>query len=122
MHRITKIFSFEGGHQLLHHEGKCRHPHGHHYVLHVQLRSAGLQEAGSQKNMVADFADIDQIVKPMIEKFFDHRWINDTLVTDSPTAEFISKWIYDHLKPQLPLLEIITIYETPTCSAQYGPA
>lgn len=120
VYRIVKIFSFEGGHQLVHHQGKCQHPHGHHYVLHVHLKSLNLQEAGSQKNMVLDFGDLDQLVKPMIEKYFDHRWINDTLETDSPTAEFIARWIYHHLLPFLPKLEGITLYETPTCYAQYG--
>lgn len=69
--------------------------------------------------MVMDFYDIGQIVKPMLKDFFDHQWINETLETDSPTVEFMAKWIYDHLKPQIPLLTKVTLYETQTSWASY---
>lgn len=114
MFEIEKKFRFEAGHQLLHHDGKCQTPHGHSYELIVTIRKKTLIENGPKKNMVIDFLDISAIVKPMIYEFLDHKWLNETLHTDSPTAEFIAKWIFDHLKLKLQDLYSIAIYETET--------
>lgn len=121
MFELKKTFSFEAGHQLPYHQGKCSHPHGHSYVLHVHVRHPHLVADGPSKNMVTDFDDISRVVKPMIQSYLDHRWLNDTLNNDSPTAEFIAKWIFDHLYPLLPNLYAITIQETATGSVTYTP-
>lgn len=120
MFEVEKTFYFEAGHQLIHHDGKCKEPHGHSYVLTVTLRKAQLIESGAKKNMLLDFSEISALLHPMIEKYFDHKWLNDTLATDSPTVEYIAKWIFDYLKPFLPDLEVITLHETATCKARYS--
>lgn len=119
MYEIEKTFTFEAGHSLDHHDGKCRGPHGHSYILTIRLRSEILQPSGPKKNMVVDFGDISAIVKPMIEKFFDHRWLNQTLNSDSATVEFIAKWIFDYLKPSFPSLYAISLHETSTTKVTY---
>jgi 6-pyruvoyltetrahydropterin/6-carboxytetrahydropterin synthase len=119
MFEIEKIFTFEAGHQLLHHDGKCCHPHGHSYVLTVKLRSDKLIEQGAKQGMVTDYGDISNIVKPMIVKYLDHHWLNETLESDSTTAEYIAKWIFDYLSPLLPKLYSISINETATSRATY---
>lgn len=119
MFEIEKKFHFEAGHVILHHDGKCSFPHGHSYILTVALRSKTLIDSGPKMNMLIDFNDLSSIVKPMIEKYFDHCWLNDTLQSESPTVEFIAKWIYDFLKPQLPQLYAITLHETATSRATY---
>ena len=35
--RITKEFRYEGAHALLGYDGKCRHIHGHSYILYVTV-------------------------------------------------------------------------------------
>ncbi|MBA3722151.1 MAG: 6-carboxytetrahydropterin synthase QueD [Parachlamydiaceae bacterium] len=119
MFEVDKSFHFEAGHVLDHHDGKCRHPHGHSYVLKVTIRSAELEKSGPKKNMVMDFSTITEVVKPMIDHYFDHKWLNDTLESDSPSAEFMAKWIFDFLESKLIGLYSITIFETKTCSATY---
>jgi len=119
MFEITKSFRFDAGHVLTRHNGKCCRPHGHTYSLDITVRTKELQSTGSTTNMVVDFNDISNLVKPMIEAYFDHHWINDTLETDSPTVEFMAKWIYRHLKPQMPILHAVSLYETPTSKARY---
>jgi len=119
MFEIQKIFHFEAGHQLKHHNGLCRQPHGHSYRLIVTIRNHMLTPAGPKKNMVLDFSDLSQCVWPMIEEYFDHKWLNDTLQTDSPTAEFMAKWIFDYLENKLPGLYSITVCETETAKAIY---
>jgi 6-pyruvoyltetrahydropterin/6-carboxytetrahydropterin synthase len=119
MFEIEKIFCFEGGHSLTFHDGKCKDPHGHSYKIHLVIRKDGLVPSGPKKNMVIDFSDISRIVKPMIAEYLDHKWLNDTLKTDSPTAEFIAKWIFEYLRPQLPELYAVRVCETDTASATY---
>jgi 6-pyruvoyltetrahydropterin/6-carboxytetrahydropterin synthase len=120
MYEVEKTFSFEAGHILDHHDGKCRQPHGHSYVMKIKLRTNQLDPSGPKKNMVIDFTSISLIVKPMIEHYFDHKWLNDSLETDAPTAEFIAHWTYHYLEPLLPNLYSVTISETNTSNATYA--
>lgn len=119
MFEIEKLFRFEAGHTLVHHDGKCSSPHGHSYVVRIVLRSADLIEEGPKQAMVRDFQDVQSSVKPMIEKYFDHKWLNDSLQLDSPTSEQIAKWIYDYLKPTVPKLYKVVVSETESSSASY---
>ena len=116
---LEKTFRFEAGHQLVHHDGKCRNPHGHSYILSVIVRSVELVGSGPKTNMVIDFSDLSAIVAPMIEKYFDHKWINDTLQNESATVEFMAKWIFEYLEPLLPSLYAITLHETHTSKVTY---
>lgn len=119
MFKIEKTFTFEAGHTLDHHDGHCRHPHGHSYILTVQLESPSLVADGPKRNMVIDFADISTVVIPMIDQYFDHCWLNDTLETDSPTVEFMAQWIFRYLKPKLPSLTAVSLNETATSKVTY---
>jgi 6-pyruvoyltetrahydropterin/6-carboxytetrahydropterin synthase len=119
MFEVEKTYRFEAGHSLVHHDGRCKEPHGHSYILTIHLRRETLISSGPKTNMVMDFDDINKIVKPMIETYFDHRWLNDTLKIDSTTVEFMTKWIYDYLKPQLPDLWCISMNETASARAIY---
>ena len=121
MFELQKSFRFEAGHCLAFHDGKCIQPHGHSYILVVHLLSHELLQEGPQKNMVMDFADITAVVKPMIDKYFDHQWLNESLKTETPTVEFMAKWIYQYLEPHIPKLNAITIHETATASVTYRP-
>jgi len=119
MFELSKTFYFEAGHSLEGHDGTCGRPHGHSYSLIVTLKSDTLIDSGPKKNMVIDFQDITDIVKPMLRKYFDHHWLNDSLGTTNPSVEFIARWIYHHLKPLLPNLDAITIEETRTAKVTY---
>lgn len=119
MYELEKSFTFEAGHELRHHDGKCKTPHGHSYVLTVILRADTLIAEGPKQNMLIDFYDVSQVVKPMIEEYFDHKWINETLQADSATVEFMAHWIYHYLKPKLPLLYAISMNETSSSKVTY---
>lgn len=119
MFELEKTFRFEAAHYLVHHEGKCRGLHGHSYVLNVVVRAEQLKSSGSQTNMVMDFFDFSGIVKPIIEKYLDHKCLNDTLSSDSPTAEYIAKWIFHQLEPVLPGLYAISLHETHSSKVTY---
>lgn len=119
MFELEKQFYFEAGHLLTHHQGTCRRPHGHSYRFALKIRGHSLNSSGSNSQMVMDFQQLSAMVRPMIDQYFDHQWLNETLNTDSPTAEFIAEWIYHYLKRSLPALYSVTVWETSTASATY---
>jgi 6-pyruvoyltetrahydropterin/6-carboxytetrahydropterin synthase len=119
MFEVEKTFSFEAGHVLENHDAECASPHGHSYVMKIVIRRENLVKEGPKKGMVVDFKDIGATVKPMIDKYFDHRWLNDTLQVSNPTAEFIAKWVFEHLEKKIEGLYSISIYETPRSRATY---
>jgi 6-pyruvoyltetrahydropterin/6-carboxytetrahydropterin synthase len=119
MFEVEKSFSFEAGHILEHHDGMCAHPHGHSYQLTVVVRKDRVEDSGAKRGMVMDFQDIRAVVAPMIEQFFDHKWLNETLCVNSPTAEFIAEWVFTYLDPKIPGLFRVTISETQSSRASY---
>jgi len=119
IYQLSKIFTFEASHQLKYHDGKCARLHGHSWVGEVFIKSDKIISSGAKTNMVMDYSDIKKHLKPLIENYLDHHHLNDTLGTDSPTSEYIAKWIYDRLKPQLPELVAVMIRETCTSSCLY---
>lgn len=121
MFLLRKSFRFEAAHQLVHHNGKCAHLHGHSYKLEVQLAAASLQKSGSSTNMVQDFEHVSAAVRPLLKEFLDHHNLNETLDSDSPTAEFIAQWVFERLHKQLPQLVAVTIRETESSSVTYAP-
>ena len=70
------------------------------------------------KGYLIDYGDIKAAVEP-IRQQLDHRLLNDLEGLENPTAEVLAKWIYDRLKPALPLLNCIRIHETCTTEAEY---
>lgn len=120
MFEVEHTFSFEAGHVLKHHDGHCSQPHGHSYKLITRMRGQELISSGPKTNMVMDFYDIQRTVDHMIKEYFDHKWLNDTLDSDSVTVEFMAKWIYDYLESRLPGLHAITVCETAECRATYS--
>lgn len=121
MFELRKSFTFEASHQLVHHDGKCQNLHGHSYTLVVELQSATLVGHGPKRNMVADFSDVSAVVRRLIKSHLDHHHLNETLGTDSPTAEYIAQFCFHQLKPDIPFLVAVEVRETPTSSIVYRP-
>ncbi|MFA7235579.1 MAG: 6-carboxytetrahydropterin synthase QueD [Phycisphaeraceae bacterium] len=116
--RLTKSFSFEAAHWLPKFpEGhKCRRLHGHSF--HVDVIVAG--EVDPQTGVLIDYGDIKAAIAP-VEKQLDHYCLNDIAGLENPTAELLAAWIYDRLKPALPLLDTVVIHETCTTACEYRP-
>lgn len=109
MFELEKSFFFAAGHQLVNHQGACARKHGHTYKLTLNLQTKLLQSSGPQTNMYMDFADIEVMMKDLLDNYLDHHWLNDTLQTNAPTMEFIAKWVFDQVKPRLPQLVSVAI-------------
>lgn len=119
---LTKEFRFEAAHRLPHHDGKCQRLHGHSWVGRVILTGRRLQEKGPKSGMLQDFGEISGAVKPLLEDFLDHHYLNETTGLENPTSESLSKWIFDWLKEDLPQLGGVEIQETCTSSCLYEPS
>ncbi|WP_294538534.1 6-carboxytetrahydropterin synthase QueD [uncultured Rhodoblastus sp.] len=113
---ITQAFTFEAAHHLpnVPDTHRCRRLHGHSY--RVELRLGGAVEAFS--GFVVDFFDVEKIFQPLLERL-DHHLLNEIEGLENPTAENIAWWIYRQVKPDLPPLEAVKVFETPMCWAEY---
>ena len=60
--------------------------------------------------MIIDFDDLSRVVVEQVISKLDHRFLNDLIPLS--TAENISVWIWEQLKPALPQLCQIEVYET----------
>lgn len=119
MFTITKSFPFDASHQLVHHDGKCSKLHGHTYTLTIELTGRTLHTSGPQTRMLTDFARISKVVNSQIISRLDHSHLNDSMETDSPTAEYIAYWVFQRIQPSLPQLTAVTVHETGSSSATY---
>ena len=45
--------------------------------------------------------------------------LNDIDGLHNPTSEMIARWLWDHIKPTLPHLQTIVVFETCTSSCNY---
>lgn len=113
---IFRQFSFDSAHYLPNvAEGhKCRHMHGHTYRLVVHLTG----NTDSHLGWVMDFAELKTIIGEIVDTI-DHKVLNDIAGLENPTCENITIWLWNKLKPKLPLLTKIELHETPTSGAVY---
>ena len=65
-----------------------------------------------------DFGDIKEAFAPIYDQL-DHHYLNDIEGLENPTSENLAIWIWQQLKPKLPLLSCITIKETCTSGCVY---
>lgn len=114
---IYKEFAFDAAHFLPHvpPQHKCRAIHGHTYHLRVSIKGAPSENRG----WIMDFKQLKDLVTPLIDQL-DHKLINKVKGLENPTAENITTWFWNHLKPVLPDLSRIELKETPTTGVIYS--
>ncbi len=113
---IFKQFNFDAAHFLPNvPEGhKCKNVHGHTYRMTLFFEG----EIDPHFGWVIDFADIKSGISPVID-LLDHTLLNDIEGLENPTCENIAVWIWDHIKPKIPLLSRIELFENLTSGAIY---
>ena len=127
--RIEKKYHFYAAHRNKEAGEKCGRIHGHTYDIKVTL------EFKEMKNgLTMLFSDIDKIVEPIIKQY-DHYFIlseQDPLceileLANEPfiklpfetSAENMAIWIYNQIKRELPITQII-LAETKTSKIIYN--
>ncbi len=109
--RLVKEFRFEAAHTLpsLPEDHKCRQMHGHSFKIEITIEG----EIDPKIGWIYDHKLITEAMNPLLEQL-DHSYLNDIKGLESPTIEIMAAWFWKHLEPQLPGLDEITIFETPT--------
>ena len=114
---IFKEFTFEAAHRLpnLPPEHKCSRLHGHSFRARVFVAGP----LGETSGWVMDFADVKAACAPVFEAL-DHRYLNDVPGLENPTSEVIARWMFARLRPALPGLSKIELFETCTAGCVYA--
>lgn len=114
--KITQAFTFEAAHRLpkVPETHRCSRMHGHSYRVELCLEG----EVDPDTGFVIDFFDVEAIFGPVLLRL-DHYCLNDIEGLENPTAENIAVWIWDRIKPSLPQIAKVVVYETPNCWAEY---
>jgi 6-pyruvoyltetrahydropterin/6-carboxytetrahydropterin synthase len=116
---IFREFRFEAAHRLPDAPPghKCRRLHGHSYRLVVHVEGPIEPATG----WVMDFSELRAVVDPVIGQL-DHQYLNEIDGLSQPTAEVITVWIWNRLKPVLPGLKRLELHETAKAGCIYdGP-
>lgn len=113
---LSKTFEFESAHWLpTFPDGhKCRRLHGHSFKVDVVVEG----EVPDDRGYLLDYGDIKAAIEP-IKNELDHRLLNEIADLSNPTAELLTRWIFDRLKVSLPSLSIVRVHETCTSAAEY---
>ncbi len=97
--RVTKEFRFEMAHALEDYNGKCKHVHGHSYILYVTvLGEPNNNTKDSTYGMVMDFSELKQIVNKHIVDKFDHALVlrKDAKLVDALQKEYGNIMLTDY--------------------------
>jgi len=132
MHRVTKDIRFCYGHRLINYDGECRHLHGHNGLIQITFATEALDDRG----MVLDFSEIKKLVKTWVDDNMDHKMLISKddpvlpylkeagepyfLFETNPTAENISRVIYEFAKGKGYPVERVRLWETDTAWAEYS--
>jgi len=158
-YQITKTYRFEAGHRVWNQnlaegrgaqlsgnacppENKCRHIHGHSYMVEITIGSDTLDA-----DMVMDFYHLKSAVKELIDYKLDHSFIidkNDPLYPEMksladkfglklfevdfvPTAERLAEFIFKYLRRKFEEAGVkevavvkVALWETATSKAEYS--
>ena len=133
----TRRIEFDAAHRVMEHEGKCKHLHGHRYVLEATFVAKNLDALGR----VVDFG----VIKQELGGWIDDNWDHTTILFDkdkalgkaisditgqtifylhtNPTAENMAEYIMQQVCPKLfahlPVECVrIRLNETPNCYAE----
>jgi 6-pyruvoyltetrahydropterin/6-carboxytetrahydropterin synthase len=113
---LRKTFQIEAAHRLpnvpMGH--KCARLHGHSWSIEVAIEGP----VGDQTGWVMDYADLKAAFQPIHDRI-DHNYLNEIPGLENPTSERLAVWLWNELKPRLPLLSELVIAETCTSRCVY---
>jgi len=112
---VWRRYVFQSAHRLPNvpdgHQCGRMHGHGFEVILHAD------QDLGASA-LGIDYDAIDRLWAPLHAEL-DHACLNDIPGLENPTSEMISSWIWARLKPAMPELSWVTVYETASCGAHF---
>lgn len=112
-------FRFEAAHRLPRvppgHPCGRMHGHGFEVILHLDQ---DLGTDAGRADMGVDFDQIAALWAPLHAEL-DHACLNDIPGLDNPTSELLCAWLWARLKPRVPPLSWVTVYETATAGCHF---
>lgn len=93
---------------------KCGRLHGHGFEVIVHAN----QDLAADADLALDYDAIDALWAPLHFQL-NYRCLNEIEGLENPTSEHLSSWIWAQLKPQLPALSWVTVYETGSSGANF---
>jgi 6-pyruvoyltetrahydropterin/6-carboxytetrahydropterin synthase len=117
--RLVHEFRFEAAHRLpkVPAGHKCARLHGHSFKVELAVEGRVNPETG----WLIDFGVLYELWQPLHDKL-DHNYLNDIAGLDNPTSEVLAEWIWRQMKPRLPELSQVTLFETCEARCEYaGP-
>ena len=135
---VTKTVRFDAAHVLTNHQGLCKNLHGHTYRVDISVTQA----AEDDRDMVIDFKDLKGIANEVICDRFDHAFVYNTesvgereiaavvekhgmrtvAIPFRSTAENLAKMFFADLRPRIPDLSAVKVWETADSCAEYREA
>ena len=114
--RLIHEYRFEAAHRLpkVPPGHKCSRLHGHSFKVELAISGPVNPDTG----WLIDFSDLSDAWKPMFD-VLDHHYLNEVPGLENPTSEILAKWLWDRLKPTLPILEQVTLWETCEARCEY---
>lgn len=85
---VTRRIEIDAGHRIAEHGSKCRHLHGHRYVIEATCAAGALHERGEQRGMVLDFGFLKQEMLRLIDAPCDHGFL--VAVDDEPLLRLLA--------------------------------
>jgi 6-pyruvoyltetrahydropterin/6-carboxytetrahydropterin synthase len=112
---VWRRYAFQSAHQLpkVVPGHKCGRMHGHGFEVILHADHSALSHPGG-----AGHDRLEELWAPLHAEL-DHACLNDIPGLENPTSEMICNWIWRRLKPELPELSSVTVYETATCGAHF---
>ena len=135
MTTVTKSVKFDAAHILTNHQGLCKNLHGHTYRVDVSVT----QPDDDPRDMVIDFKDLKSVATSIICDRFDHAFIYSTASEGESeiasvvekhgmrtvalpfrsTAENLARYFFGELKPLIPGLTCVKVWETADSCAEF---
>lgn len=120
MYRLTVKSEFSAAHSLRGYKGKCEELHGHNWKIEAVVAAKKLDRQG----LALDFHKIKKALKESLDEL-DHKYLNQLSYFKkyNPTSENLAKYIFDKLLPHMLKgnchLQVVTVWESDSCSAAY---
>jgi 6-pyruvoyltetrahydropterin/6-carboxytetrahydropterin synthase len=115
---VWRRFRFQAAHWLpnvpLGHKCGRLHGHGFEAIIHAN------QNLGSRPLSI-DYDHLDAMWAPLHMQL-NYQCLNEIADLENPTSENLAAWIWQRLKPTLPELSWVTVFETGACGANFDGA
>lgn len=112
---VWRRFRFQAAHYLpnVPRDHKCGRMHGHGFEVIIHAN----QDLGSRPLSI-DYDHLDALWAN-VHSQLNYQCLNEISGLENPTSENLASWIWRRLKPELPELSWITVFETGFCGANF---